>query len=176
MKLKLKKKKNNYAQVHTNMLRNQILSLKSKGLGSLLESYSDDFYISTKSLELNNLDGIKSIRSAIKELEQANHLFRYQFKNKFGLFETVWIFDSLKLDVNYINDALQEHKKITLLTKNKFVEILLSHNSIPVTDSPSGTTYNNNNCNSDIFVEKYFFLEHGRLVSARKFIETVKVK
>ena len=88
MKIKLKEKKNQYAQVHINLLRNQNRSLRAKGLGAVLESYSNDFELSLKSIEFNSVDGIKSIRSAIKELENGYYLFRFQTRDEGGLFIT----------------------------------------------------------------------------------------
>lgn len=116
MKIKLKKKENQYAQVHVDMLRNKQLSLKAKGLGAVLESYSNDFEVSIKSIELNSNDGAKSIKNAIKELENGYYLFRFQTHDKSGKFITYWAFDSQKLEVDYLKSIISELERVDLIT------------------------------------------------------------
>jgi len=116
MKIRLKKKDNKYAQVHVDMLRNKLLSLKAKGLGSVLESYSDDFNLSVKSIEFGSSDGPKSIKTAIKELERGYYLFRFQTHNSAGRFETYWAFDSERLDASYLCQLIKELEKVDLIT------------------------------------------------------------
>lgn len=118
MKIKLKKKANQYAQVHVNLLRSKTLSLRAKGLGAVLESYSDDFEVSLKSIELNSTDGKKSIQTAIKELESGYYLFRFQTHDISGRFITYWAFDSQKLDVTYLKNIINELDKVELITPN----------------------------------------------------------
>lgn len=152
MKIKLKKKSSQYAQVHVEMLRNKTLSLKAKGLGAVLESYSNDFELSLRSIELNSSDGIKSIRSAIRELEKGFYLFRFQTRDKGGLFTTYWAFDSEKLDTEYLKNIIFELEKVEIITKNKILQRGIP-NGNAVEDMPSaasrqtgsrqGTTYNN---------------------------------
>ncbi|MDD2790354.1 MAG: hypothetical protein PHU40_06740 [Sulfurimonas sp.] len=158
MKIKLKKKESKYAQVHVDMLRNKQLSLKAKGLGAVLESYSNDFDVSLKSIELKSNDGIKSVRSAIKELEDGNYLFRFQTRNKGGLFSTYWAFDSQKLDVDYLKEMIVKLEKVELITKNDLLACWsIPHGNavigMPLTASRSTasrqtTTYNNTNYNN----------------------------
>jgi hypothetical protein len=116
MKFKLKKKDKNYAQVHVNMLRDKNLSLKAKGLGAVLESYSDNFDVSLKSIELGSRDGKKALKTAIKELEAGYYLFRFQTRDEQGLFITYWAFDSEKIDVDYLKDIICELEKVEMIT------------------------------------------------------------
>ncbi len=116
MKIKLKKKKNKYAQVHINLLRDRNLSLKAKGLGAILESYSDNFNLTVKSIELNSSDGVKAVKTAIKELESGFYLYRFQTHDQDGKFITYWAFDSQKLDVNYLQEMINELEKVELIT------------------------------------------------------------
>lgn len=118
MKIKLKKKENQYAQVHVNMLRDRALSLKAKGLGAVLESYSNDFDVSLKSIEINSNDGAKSIKNAIKELENGYYLFRFQTHDSSGKFVTYWAFDSQKLEVEYLKSIIKELERVDHITKN----------------------------------------------------------
>ncbi len=118
MKIKLKKKDNQYAQVHVNMLRDRSLSLKAKGLGAVLESYSNDFEVSVKSIEIGSNDGVKAIKTAIKELEAGYYLFRLQTHDQEGKFITYWAFDSQKLEVEYLKDMINELEKVEIITIN----------------------------------------------------------
>lgn len=122
MKIKLKKKETQYAQVHVNLLRNKTISLRAKGLGAVLESYSNDFEVSIKSIELGSSDGTKAIKSAIKELEQGYYLFRFQTHDKSGQFVTYWAFDSQTLDIDYLKGMIAELEKVELITKNDLLE------------------------------------------------------
>lgn len=153
MKVRLKKKANGYAQVSVNMLRDRSLTLKAKGLGAVLESYSNDFEVSMKSIELNATDGIKSVRSAIKELENGLYLFRLQTRDSGGLFTTYWAFDSQQLDFEYLKEMVSELEKIEQITKKDLLDYRGSPDGDAVTDTPSAacrstasrqsTTYNN---------------------------------
>jgi len=147
MKIKLKKKKNKYAQVHINLLRDKNLSLKAKGLGAILESYSNDFNLSLKSIVFNTIDGIKSVRSAIKELENGYYLYRFQTRDKKGLFITYWAFDSQKLDIDYLRSIIKELEKVELITKNELlngVSLTAMPTTAPrLTACRESTTYNN---------------------------------
>jgi hypothetical protein len=118
MKIKLKKKTNQYAQVHINLLRDKNLSLKAKGLGAVLESYSNDFDVSIKSIEINSKDGARAIKTAIKELEKGYYLFRFQTHDETGKFITYWTFDSQKLEINYLKTIIKELEKVDLITPN----------------------------------------------------------
>ncbi|PHR58186.1 MAG: hypothetical protein COA44_04615 [Arcobacter sp.] len=153
MKFKLKKKKHQYAQVHVKLLRNKSISLKAKGLGAVLESYSDNFEVTMKSIEFNATDGIKSIRSAIKELENGFYLYRFQTRDEAGLFSTYWAFDSEMLDFDYLQDMINELENIVQITKQDLLSYPGGPHGHTVTDTPSAvyrstggrqsTTYNN---------------------------------
>ena len=116
MRIKLKKKKNKYAQVHVNLLRDKNLSLKAKGLGAVLESFSDNFDISVKSIEMHSKDATKAIKTAVKELENGYYLYRFQTHDEDGKFITYWAFDSQKLDINYLREMIRELEKVELIT------------------------------------------------------------
>lgn len=133
MKIKIKKKQNNYAQVHVNMLRDRKLSLKAKGLGAVLESYSNDFTVSVKSIEINSADGNRAVKTAIKELEAGYYLFRFQTRDKAGRFITYWAFDSEKLDVDYLRELINELDKVELITAET-IDVPGVQNSTPVKD------------------------------------------
>ena len=117
MKIKLRKKEKNYAQVHRNMLENKNISLKAKGLGSILELYSDNFDLTQTTLIDKSIGEKRAFKSALKELETFDYLYRFQtHSSNDGQFLTVWLFDSEHLDINYIHENLIPFRYITPLT------------------------------------------------------------
>ena len=121
MKLKVKKKEKQYAQVHKNLLLNKTLSIQAKGIGAIIECYSNDWNLSQKSLEIQANLSEKTFRKYIKELEKGLYLFRIQ---KINNFETTWFFDSETLDFEFIKNEvinIQTIDKIRFLTDYQFL-------------------------------------------------------
>ena len=79
-------KTDNFTTMSNHHLRNMNLSLKAKGLLSVMLSLPDDWDYSEKGLSQICKDGIASIRSALKELEQYGYVVRNQSKNDKGRF------------------------------------------------------------------------------------------
>ncbi len=118
MRAKLRKKENEYAQVHKKMLHDTSISFKSKGLGALLESYSDDYDISEKALLSKSLKDKKtSLSTAVSELEPY-YLCRFKIRKHGGTFEVVWVFDSQGICDEYISKILEEYHVIEIFTLN----------------------------------------------------------
>ncbi|SKB73018.1 hypothetical protein [Malaciobacter marinus] len=144
MNIRLKKKEKQYAQVHKNLFFHPNLSIQTKGLGALLECYSDDFEISMASLEINTRLYRDSIRKYLKELEKYSFLFRVQIIKDC---QTIWYFDSENLNPIYLEEEiknLQSSQNIRFLTAYEFFA-----------PGNSGTeklaTYNNTNKQSHTF-------------------------
>ena len=78
-----RKKKTSFAQVSNVALRDEKLSLKAKGLLSLIESYIglDNFVLYKQFLINKSTDGETSFRSAWKELKDNGYLIQYKLKN-----------------------------------------------------------------------------------------------
>ena len=66
--------------------KNRDLSLKAKGLLSLMLSLSEDWNYNMQGLASLSRDGIDSVRSAIKELEYYGYVGRNMIRNEYGLF------------------------------------------------------------------------------------------
>ncbi len=81
-----KGKKNPYFMVHNSTISDSRLSNKAKGLLCYILSKPDNWYVSYNDLIKSSTDGIKSIRSTIKELISAGYLERSQFRNDNGQF------------------------------------------------------------------------------------------
>lgn len=118
MRAKLRKKEKEYAQVHRNMLHDISVSFKSKGLGAVLESYSDDFDITEKALLSKSLKDKKtSLSTAVSELEPY-YLCRFKTRKVGGTFEVVWVFDSQGISEEYVKKILEEYYVIEIFTLN----------------------------------------------------------
>lgn len=79
-------KTKDYTVMSRSHLRDKELSLKAKGLMSLMLSLPEDWDYSVKGLATLSKDGRESIIGAIKELEEHGYLVRTQIKNSNGRF------------------------------------------------------------------------------------------
>ena len=82
-------KTRDYTVMSNNHLKNKTLSLKAKGLLSLMLSLPEDWDYTTKGLSKICKDGIDSICSTVKELEQAGYIIRQRVRNEKGQLTTV---------------------------------------------------------------------------------------
>ena len=77
-------KTKNYTVMANHHLRDKSLSLKAKGLLSLMLSLPEDWDYTTKGLAQICRDGVDSIRSAVQELEQRGYVVRQRIRNGKG--------------------------------------------------------------------------------------------
>ena len=82
-------KTRDYTVMSNHHLRNTSLSLKAKGLLSLMLSLPDNWDYTTKGLASICKDGIDSICSAVKELEQHGYIVRERVRNNKGQLTTI---------------------------------------------------------------------------------------
>ena len=77
-------KTQNYTVMSNHHLRNMDLSLKSKGLLSMMLSLPEDWNYTTRGLAKICKEGTDSISSALKELERAGYIVRNRLRNNKG--------------------------------------------------------------------------------------------
>ena len=82
-------KTRDYTVMSNHHLRNTALSLKAKGLLSLMLSLPDNWDYTTKGLAAICKDGIDSICSVVKELEQHGYIVRERVRNDKGQLTTI---------------------------------------------------------------------------------------
>ena len=70
-------------------LRNKTLSLKAKGLLSLMLSLPEDWDYTTKGLAQIGKEGVDSISTALKELEKHGYLTRHRIRYKNGRYYSI---------------------------------------------------------------------------------------
>lgn len=74
----------NYTTMCNYHLRDQTLSLKAKGLLSMLLSLPDTWHYSVRGLAAISLEGVDGILTALKELETHGYLERRQLRQPNG--------------------------------------------------------------------------------------------
>ena len=77
-------KNRNYTVMSNYHLRDQNLSLKSKGLMSMILSLPEGWHYSTRGLAVICKEGVGAISAAVKELEQAGYVKRNQLRGDHG--------------------------------------------------------------------------------------------
>ena len=77
-------KNKNYTTISNHHLQDRILSLKAKGLLTLILSLPPDWDMTLKGLVSLSGDGVDSVRSGIQELEKAGYLRRSRSRNNLG--------------------------------------------------------------------------------------------
>ena len=76
----------NFTVMSNHHFKNKDLSLKAKGLLSLMLSLPEDWNYNMQGLASLSRDGINSVRSAIKGLEYYGYVERNMIRNEYGLF------------------------------------------------------------------------------------------
>ena len=76
----------NFTVLSNHHFKNKDLSLKAKGLLSLMLSLPEDWNYNMLGLASLSRDGIDSVRSALKELEHYGYVKRNKVRNEYGLF------------------------------------------------------------------------------------------
>lgn len=75
--------KKKYVMINKNFLHNEKLSLKAKGILTLLLSMPDSYKATPEYLAKINKDGLKAIESGLRELKEHGYLQKYPvYKNK----------------------------------------------------------------------------------------------
>ena len=82
-------KTRDYTVMANHHLRNMALSLKAKGLLSLMLSLPDNWDYTTKGLARICKDGVDSICATVKELEEHGYIIRERIRNSKGQLTTV---------------------------------------------------------------------------------------
>lgn len=118
-------------------LKDRSLSLKSKGLLSLMLSLPDDWNYSSEGLAELSSDGISSVKSSLRELESSNYLIRSQATSSIGTF-TGYIYDIYEVPQDG-NPMVDEPSAENQSTENQLqynTNIINDYNSSPI-NSPT---------------------------------------
>ena len=77
-------KTRDYTVMANHHLKNRTMTLKAKGLLSLMLSLPDDWDYTLKGLSLISVESIDAIREAVRELERAGYIVRSRERNEKG--------------------------------------------------------------------------------------------
>lgn len=106
MIIKIKKRENPFAQIDKGVLQNKNLSFKARGIAGYLLSHEAGWQIRLDDLVKNSTDGIKAIRSGMKELSKLGYARlvpafdeNKQLKGKSWEFSETPIFSSKNTDI-----------------------------------------------------------------------------
>jgi hypothetical protein len=101
---------NRYATIPNQLLNDKSISLKAKGMYAFIQSKPDDWDFSAERIANQLKEGLPSVQSAIKELEQNGYLHRFRFQNNKGYWEVEYelfenstmpnIYDKSKIYIN----------------------------------------------------------------------------
>lgn len=83
--------KDRFAVISNELLYNQDISFKAKGLYAYIQAKPADWDFSAERIALETKDGVDSIRAGLKELEKFGYLFRQKTKNNKGHWEMEYI-------------------------------------------------------------------------------------
>lgn len=97
----------NYTVMSNHHLRNKDLSLKAKGLLSVMLSLPDDWDYSVSGLSAISKEGVKAVRSGLKELEEEGYLIRSRINCDDGTFD--YIYDIYEQPHNQKGYAVEGH-------------------------------------------------------------------
>ena len=78
--------KNRYATISNELLNNENISLKAKGLFAFLQSKPDNWNFSKERIAKQLKEGVSSLKTAYKELKKEGYLTTIAIKNKEGKF------------------------------------------------------------------------------------------
>lgn len=159
---RFRKKRSNFAQVSNAVLRNPEISLKAKGLYSLIQSYItlDNFILYKSFLQKQCKEGNHAFVSAWKELKDNGLLIQYKLKTESGEFYYEYeLLDKPKnkshIDNPYMDNSCMTKSKLEYQSLNK-LDMDISPISKPINENAPpilNTSYINilfNNININI--------------------------
>lgn len=82
----VKQKTSNFTIIDNRILQDKNLSLKARGLLCFMLQLPDDWIFTESGLAKVSGEGIRSVRSGLKELMEQKYLYRFQCKNENGSF------------------------------------------------------------------------------------------
>lgn len=150
------KKTRDYTVMANHHLRNKALSLKAKGLLSLMLSLPDDWDYTLKGLARICRDGVDSIAAAVTELEEAGYIVRKRVRDDKGRVRDMeyTILEHPKEDIppkqgfpvqenpvqdNPVQEKPEQEKRPQLSTKESNIQQSSTEESIPILSNQMGT-------------------------------------
>lgn len=128
------KESGNFVTVHKSFIHDENLSWKAKGILLYLLSRPDDWQVYETELNKHSSDGRDSLRTGIKELEQAGYIHRTRKRNEKG---------QLK-EYEY-----QVFEQPTRIEKNHVGKSHVGNSNLGKSNTTNNNSTNNNNTNNE---------------------------
>lgn len=111
MQINLRKPTNKFTTLQNSFLQNKNLSISAKGLGAWIFSLPENWHFNEAYFyNSNSRNGEKSIKTALKELEENNILFRQKIRDEKGRFcGAIWYFNP---------EGISDEEKLSIMTKS----------------------------------------------------------
>ena len=114
------KVKCNWAQIPNSWLRDKNLSLKAKGLISVMQSLPDDWNFSVKGLASILKECTNTINAVLQELEEAGYLMREQIREDGKIVDTLYTLREFSYMKNsHLVKSAQYNKDIQIKEREK---------------------------------------------------------
>ena len=98
---------NRYATIPNQLLNDKSISLKAKGMYAFIQSKPDDWDFSAEKISHQLKEGLPTVQSTLKELEQNGYLHRFRFQNKKGYWDVEYeLFESSTMPNIYDNSKV----------------------------------------------------------------------
>lgn len=123
------KESGNFVTVHKNFIHDDNLSWKAKGILLYLLSRPDDWRIYETELNKHSSDGRDSLRTGVKELEQAGYIHRTRRRNEKG--------------------QLREYEYQVFEQPNQIGKTYVGKTNIGKSNTTNNNSTNNNNTNNE---------------------------
>lgn len=121
-----------YTVMSNHHLRNGELSLKAKGLLSMMLSLPDDWNYTTRGLAKICKEGVDAIGGTLRELEKAGYIVRHQLRDSYGrIRDTEYALTAAFTEYTSkkVRRAEKEQRPSVLATLNRFKELV--KNAVP---------------------------------------------
>lgn len=138
-------KNQNYTVMSNHHLRNNTLSLKAKGLLSLMLSLPEEWDYTTRGLAKICKEGLDSICTTVKELEIHGYLIRIRCRNEKGQLTSIEYIireNPEEITSNQPKDIFTESEPTSIPEQQSAEEKTLSLHSDPKIDQPAKTLEN----------------------------------
>ncbi|WP_317327182.1 helix-turn-helix domain-containing protein [Turicibacter sanguinis] len=108
----IKNKTKNFTIIDNAILQDKNLSLKARGLLCFMLHLPENWVFTEKGLATATGEGLKSIKSGLKELESNKYLYRMQMRNMGGAFSSMiyYLFEQpteMKIEGKSVNKDIQ---------------------------------------------------------------------
>lgn len=118
--------KSNFTTVPNNIINDNLISLKAKGLYLFLISKPDNWHFSVDRIAAQNSDGENSVRTALKELETLRYLKRVQInkrgvfgENDYIVYDEPYPSDENRLTVDNSNPSDDSRRSVSRRSENR---------------------------------------------------------